>query len=123
MILGLGNDIIEIERIQKSIDHFGDHFLDRLFTKKEQAYCKKHKNPEIRFAGRFAAKEAISKALGTGIGSKISWLDLEILNDKTGKPIVSFLKEGFDEGEIHLAISHCKNFASAVAIWSSKAKR
>src|SRR5579872_7504809 len=89
-ILGIGNDIIEIERIRKSFEHHGYRLISRLFTTKEQDYCLKHKDPIPHFAGRFSAKEAIVKALGTGFGEHVSWKDLEILPDKAGKPQATF---------------------------------
>src|SRR5271155_5534584 len=89
-ILGIGNDIIEVERIRKSIDTHGLRLLTRLFTTKEQDYCLKYKDPVPHFAGRFSAKEAVVKALGTGFGEHVSWLDIEILNDTLGKPHVFF---------------------------------
>ena len=110
MIQGIGTDIIEIERIRESIEKYGSHFLDRLFTKKEQDYCKQHSNFATHFAGRFAAKEAISKALGTGFGKELSFLDLEILNEPSGKPIVQ------KRPNIHVSISHCESYAVAMAI-------
>lgn len=115
MIEGIGTDIIEIDRIRKSIEKHGSHFLDRLFSKKEQDYCHKYKDPAPHFAGRFAAKEAISKALGTGFSSEFSFLDIEIINDATGKPIVTLSKKG----KIHVSISHCNSFATATALWES----
>src|SRR5438477_181350 len=78
MIKGLGNDIIEIKRVREAIRRHGIHFLNRLFTQREQDYCYKYKDPDPHFAGRFAAKEAIAKALGTGFGAHLSWVDLEI---------------------------------------------
>ncbi len=117
MIKGLGNDIIEISRIEGVIARLEKRFLDRVFTKKEQEYCLKHKESAKNFAGRFAAKEAIVKALGSGI----SWLDMEILNDENGKPVVylsSTVKEHFDDPKIMISISHCKEYATAVAIYS-----
>ena len=120
MIKGLGNDLIEIERIRKSIERHEAHFLNRLFTKKEQDYCCQFKDPVPSFAGRFAAKEAISKALGVGFGSTLSWLDLEILNDSRGKPVVHFLDTAMKEFQnpvVLVSISHSKGHASAVAIW------
>ncbi len=119
---GLGNDIIEIARIKRSIDEHGDHFLARLFTKKEREYCSQHKEAARHFAGRFAAKEAIAKALGTGFGDTLSWLDIEILSAPSGKPLVYLserLKTTFQNPQIHLSISHCKTFATAVAIWQA----
>lgn len=125
MILGIGNDILEIERMKKSIDRHGHHLLNRLFTVKEQDYCFKHKNPFPHFAGRFAAKEAIVKALGTGFGSDVSWHDIEILNTEKGKPEVifsSFLKETFNDPILLVSISHSDQYATAVAIWAQKEK-
>ena len=122
MTKGIGSDIIEIERMQLSIDRHGLHFLNRLFTQKEQDYCYKFKNPTPHFAGRFAAKEAIAKALGTGFGAHLAWHDFEILNDEKGKPIAYFsteAKKRFDNPVILLSISHCTNYAMAVAIWDS----
>ena len=119
-ILGIGNDIIEIERIRKSIDTHGLRLLSRLFTIKEQDYCLKYKDPVPHFAGRFSAKEAVVKALGTGFGEQASWLDLEILNDSQGKPCVNFSTslEGKTKGSVMLiSISHCKLYATAFAIW------
>jgi holo-[acyl-carrier protein] synthase len=121
-ILGVGNDILEIDRIRKSIQAHGQRFLDRIFTKKEQAYCLNHQDAAPRFAGRFAAKEAIAKALGTGFGDALSWLDIEILADGSGRPIATFsekLQKQFHNPRIHLSISHCKLYALATAILSS----
>lgn len=89
-ILGIGNDIIEIERIRKSIDTYGLRLISRLFSTKEQDYCLKYKDPVPHFAGRFSAKEAVVKALGTGFGEHASWLDIEIINEASGKPCVHF---------------------------------
>jgi holo-[acyl-carrier protein] synthase len=114
MIKNLGTDIIEIERIRQSFERHGQHFLDRLFTQKEQDYCYKYKDPVPHFAGRFAAKEAIAKALSTGFGEELSWLDIEIMNDSHGKPIVT-LKNGAGK-KILLSISHCESHAIASAI-------
>lgn len=117
---GLGNDIIEIDRIKQSIDRHGHHFLDRLFTQKEQDYCYKYKDPAPHFAGRFVAKEAIAKALGTGFGADLSWHDIEILSDAAGKPEVTFslnAKERFNNPHVLVSISHSLTHATAVAIW------
>lgn len=119
-ILGIGNDIVEIERIRKTIDAHGDRLLNRLFTVKEQDYCLKHKDPMPYFAGRFSAKEAIVKAIGVGFGKDVSWKDMEILNNEQGKPYVLFsenLKMQLDDSSILISISHCQLYATAVAIW------
>jgi holo-[acyl-carrier protein] synthase len=119
-ILGIGNDIVEIERIRKSIDTHGLRLLSRLFTTQEQDYCLKYKDPVPHFAGRFSAKEAVVKALGTGFGEHVSWLDIEILNDPHGKPTVSFspqLEKKTKNTYIIVSISHCELYVTAVALW------
>lgn len=121
MILGIGCDIIEVSRIEKSIQRHGSLFLDRIYTETEQAYCLRHSDSARRFAVRFSAKEAISKAFGTGMGASVSWLDMEILNDEQGKPIVhlsSKVKEKFNDPQIQLSLSHCKEYALAMAVWT-----
>lgn len=122
MVKGLGNDIIEIKRMRTSIDRHGLHFLNRLFTQREQDYCYKFQDPVPHFAGRFAAKEAIAKALGTGFGAQVFWHDIEILNDGLGKPVVMLsdgLMERFNQPKILVAISHSTDYATAVSIWES----
>ena len=122
MIQGIGTDIIEVKRIEESIDRFGQRFLDRIFSFDEQAYCLHHRDASRHFAGRFAAKEAIVKALGTGFREGIGWLDIEIINDDQGKPIAelsSKLMETFNSPRIHLSISHCREYATAFAIYES----
>lgn len=120
LIKGLGSDIIEIDRIERSISKHGLKFLEKLFTEKEIAYCHQHKLSPRHFAGRFAAKEAIAKALGTGIGKMLEWKDIEIINDSLGKPEV-FLSEKayklFNNPTILLSISHCKSYATATALY------
>ena len=119
-ILGLGNDLIEISRLKKGHEEHGDNFLGRLFTPKEQAYCSRQRDPYPRYAGRFAAKEAIVKALGCGFGSEVSFQDIEILPNAQGKPEAHFsdgLKQRFSNPHILLTITHCKEYASAVALW------
>ena len=119
-ILGIGNDIIEIERIRESMDTHGQRFLSKLFTTKEQDYCLAHQDPVPHIAGRFAAKEAIAKALGTGFGEHTSWLDMEILADPSGKPVVHFsakLEAKLQGTAVMVSISHCRSYASAFAIW------
>lgn len=119
MIFGLGNDIIEVNRIERIINKYADHFLNRIFTKSEQVYCLKHQDAARHFAGRFAAKEAVVKALRTGIQKGTSWLDIEIVNDPQGKPCVTLsprLAKKLNGMTIQLTISHCKEYATAVAI-------
>lgn len=119
MIHGVGTDIIEIKRIEASIKRFGQRFLDRIFTADEQTYCLSYRDSSPRFAGRFAAKEAIVKALGSGFRDGIGWLDIEIVNDEQGRPTARLspaLQEMFGEPEIHLSISHSRDYATAFAV-------
>ena len=86
MILGIGSDLTNIERIQKTLDRFGQRFKDRVFTEVEQAKAQKRKDFAGTYAKRWAAKEACSKALGTGLSMGISWKDMAVLNMKSGQP-------------------------------------
>lgn len=123
-ILGIGNDIIEIERIRLAIERFGKRFLNRIFTSQEQEYCLSHKEFYRHFAGRFAAKEAIAKALGSGFSLGLEWTDIEILKNEKGKPIACFspkiegLMESLKDSQILISISHCHEYATAFAVWS-----
>jgi len=121
MILGIGNDIVEIARIQAVVERHSERFLNRVFTPNEQEYCLNRNHPAPHLAGRFAAKEAIVKALGIGFSQGIGWLDIEIQNDAKGKPNVTFsnsAKELFGDLKLHISISHCHHYATAFAIWT-----
>jgi holo-[acyl-carrier protein] synthase len=86
MILGVGSDLIDIRRIEQVIERYGDRFLDRIFTEAERRKCDRRANPAASYARRFAAKEACSKALGTGFRLGVFWRDLGVINLPTGKP-------------------------------------
>jgi holo-[acyl-carrier protein] synthase len=90
MIVGSGIDMVEIRRIQQSVDRHGKRFLDRVYTAAEQAYCLRKRNSAESFAARFAAKEAGAKALGTGISHGVSWLEIEVVREPSGKPTLQF---------------------------------
>ena len=120
MIVGIGNDIIEIERIEKAISKEG--FKDKIYTQRELENIKKRGNRAETYAGVFSAKEAISKAIGTGV-REFSLTDLEILNDDLGKPYVvvsekldKIIKDKKEDYQIEISISHSKKYATAVAI-------
>jgi holo-[acyl-carrier protein] synthase len=121
-ILGTGVDIVETARIQDSLDKFGERFLKRCFLPDEVAYCQSMKFPALHFAARFAAKEAISKAFGTGIGKQLGWRDLEIRKRDTGAPFVALHEKGehlahaLDVVEIFVSLSHCREYAAAHAV-------
>lgn len=90
MIVGSGIDMVEIARIQHSIDRYGARFLNRVFTASEQAYCLRKRNAAESFAARFAAKEAGAKALGTGISYGVNWLEIEVVREPSGRPTLCF---------------------------------
>jgi holo-[acyl-carrier protein] synthase len=90
MIVGSGIDLVEIERIQQSMDRYGERFLNRIFTAAEQAYCLRKRKSAESFAARFAAKEAGAKALGTGINFGVGWLEIEVVREPSGRPTLRF---------------------------------
>jgi holo-[acyl-carrier protein] synthase len=90
MLVGTGIDLTEIQRIEKSIARFGNRFLDKIFTAREQAYCLRKRNAAESFAARFAAKEAAAKALGTGISYGVTWLEIEVTRESSGRPSLEF---------------------------------
>jgi holo-[acyl-carrier protein] synthase len=90
MIVGTGIDLVEIVRIHRSIERYGPRFLNRVYTSGEQAYCLRKRKSAESFAARFAAKEAGSKALGTGISFGVSWLELEVVRELSGRPTLRF---------------------------------
>ena len=120
MIVGIGNDIIEIERIEKAISK--ESFKNKIYTQRELENIEKRGNRTETYAGIFSAKEAISKAIGTGV-REFSLTDLEILNDDLGKPYVvvsekldKILKTKKEDYQIEISISHSKKYATAMAI-------
>lgn len=122
MILGVGIDIIEVERIAASLEKFGHRFGERILSRDETAYCLSHNAPAPFVAARFAAKEAISKAFGTGIGAQLGWQDMEIAHRQSGEPYVILRGKGkklFDSRQaktLLVSISHTKEYAAVVAI-------
>jgi holo-[acyl-carrier protein] synthase len=90
MIIGSGIDLVEIRRIRQSMDRYGARFLDRIYTAAEQAYCNRKRNAAESFAARFAAKEAGAKSLGTGISFGVTWREIEVVRQPSGKPSLRF---------------------------------
>lgn len=121
-IVGIGTDIIECVRIRAMIDKHGELFLRRVFTDREIRYCQRSKQATEHFAGRWAAKEAILKCLGTGWSKGLCFTDIEIVNDPTGKPRAELRAATKDHantlgiGEVMISISHCRAYATALAI-------
>lgn len=120
MIIGLGIDIIEIERIKQSVERFGDKFLDRIYTKTELEYCSSKQNKYQHLAARFAAKEAVYKAISSSWEKYANWKSMEIVNESNGLPVVTFygkLKEFLaDDKEVKISLSHSDNYVTAVAL-------
>ena len=120
MVLGLGSDLIEIARIQASIDRFGERFLKRVFTPGEIAYCQRKKNAAESFAARFAAKEAGAKALGTGISHGIAWPEIEVKRELSGRPSLHWSGRALKRADLlgvrrsSITLTHSRDFAMAV---------
>jgi holo-[acyl-carrier protein] synthase len=121
-IIGIGTDITECLRIARMIERHGELFIGRVYTPEEIRYCQSRKQATQHFTGRWSAKEAILKAIGTGWRRGISWRDMEIRNEPGGKPIVAVrggvkdVVEKLGIAEIQVSISHCRSHATAIAI-------
>ena len=121
-IIAHGIDLVDFPRIEEMIKRHGERFLDRVFTASEQAYAESNKNGTEKLAGRFAAKEAILKLMGTGWRGKIAWTDIEIINNPSGQPEVTLTGEvkkiaaDLGVGHISVSITHTANFAIASAV-------
>ena len=122
MILGTGIDIIEVARIASSYEKFGERFVNRILLPAEIAYCLLHRKPAPFLAVRFAAKEAISKAFGTGIGAQLGWQDMEICKKESGEPFVVLHGKGRElfaargAKQLLVSLSHTENYAAVVAV-------
>lgn len=121
-IHGIGVDVVENARIRQSIERLGDAFLNRVFTPRERSYCDAMKFPAPHYAARFAAKEAIAKAFGTGIGKNLHWTDMEILRKESGEPYVVLGGNGKAYADragivrILISLTHTDHYAAANAV-------
>lgn len=121
-IFGIGTDIVECARIARMLQKHGETFLQRVFTEKEIAYCRQRKRAVEHFAGRWAAKEAVFKCLGTGWARGMCWTDVEITHDRRGQPhvcvhgAVEQYLQTWHIATILISISHCRRYATACAI-------
>lgn len=116
-----GTDIIEISRIKETIENIGNRFIKEIYTEKEIEYCESKKNAKYQhYAARFAAKEAIFKAISKLLNDKyeISWKNAEILNDENGKPYINFIDTNIANNieDLDISISHCKEYAIAIVV-------
>lgn len=122
MILGVGTDLAEVDRIGKSVERFGDRFLTRIYTPRERTYALSKANWTERLAARFAAKEAGMKAIGTGLSRGVSWQHLEVTNEPSGRPTLRFygaaleIANAIGVKRIALSLTHTKQIAFAVVI-------
>ena len=124
-VIGIGIDIVECARIENSIERFGDRFLKRIFTEGEIAYSQSMKFPARHFAARFAAKEALSKAFGTGIGKSMGWRDLDVRKKESGEPF-AVLSGGAEQMakeraiiKVWISLSHTEQSGSATIVLES----
>jgi holo-[acyl-carrier protein] synthase len=126
MIIGSGIDLVEIGRIQQSMDRHGRRFLDRIYTGAEQAYCLRKRNSAESLAARFAAKEAGAKALGTGISYGVSWLEIEVVREPSGRPTLRFhgraaqIAARLGVARASLSITHTASLAMASVVIENK---
>lgn len=126
-VLGIGVDIVEIVRIRSSVERFGDRFLKRVFTDAERAYCSTMPVPERHYAARFAAKEGVSKAFGTGIGKQIGWKDIEVLRKESGEPYIILHGPGAEMAsslgviQTLISLSHSDQYAVANTVIIARA--
>lgn len=122
MIVGIGVDIVEIERFREVLQRQQDRFIRRVFTEAEQEYCRAHRDPVPRYAARFAAKEALFKALGTGWAKGVGWKDAEVAREAMGAPVLVLhgqaeqLSLTLGARAAHLSLSHSNDFAVAFVI-------
>jgi holo-[acyl-carrier protein] synthase len=121
-IIGIGTDITECLRIARMIERYGELFINRVYTPEEIKYCQNRRQATQHYTGRWAAKEAILKALGTGWRKGISWRDIEVRNEPGGKPVVAVrggvkdVVEQLEVADIYVTISHCRTHATATAV-------
>jgi holo-[acyl-carrier protein] synthase len=122
MIVGMGTDLIEVERIRQSVDRYGDKFLQRVYTERESAYAMSKRNFAERLAGRFAVKEAAMKAIGTGWRRGVTWKDFEVVNEPGGRPtlrltgVAQKVAQTLGAKRISVSITHTAQMAMAVVI-------
>lgn len=122
MIIAHGIDLVDFPRIEDMINRHEERFINRVFTKSEQAYADSNKNRIEKYAGRFAAKEAVLKLIGTGWRGKIAWTDVEVVNTSSGQPLVNLsgevkiIADKLGITQISISITHTANFAIASAI-------
>jgi holo-[acyl-carrier protein] synthase len=122
IVVGVGTDIVEVVRIGNMIERHGELFLNRVYTDDEIRYCQRRKEYTQHYAGRWAAKEAVMKALGTGFTRGVGWRDIEICTSRSGQPLIELrggareISQQLGVGDMLITISHCRAYATATAI-------
>ncbi len=122
VIIGIGTDLAEVPRIRRSIENYGDRFLNRIYTERERSYSSRKANAAERFAARFAAKEAGMKAIGTGLRHGITWKDFEVVNEASGRPtlilsgVAKQIADRLGARRISLSLTHTAEMAFAVVV-------
>ncbi|MDR2463051.1 MAG: holo-ACP synthase [Verrucomicrobiales bacterium] len=126
-ILGTGLDLVECDRIRASVEKFGEQFLAKIFLPAERDYASRQRFPHRHLAARFAAKEAVSKAFGTGIGPRLGWRDIEVRRDADGQPLIQLHANGAEllrrrgGGRLILSLTHTEHYAAASVILTGAA--
>lgn len=121
-LVGVGTDIVEIERVEQMLEKHGDFYRRRVFTPNEEEYCSKGRKSAERYAARWAVKEAVMKALGTGWTKEVNWTEIETTHDAAGKPVLTLLgsakayAETLGISEWQITLSHCDRYAVAFAV-------
>src|SRR5438477_5425985 len=122
LIVAVGTDIVEVLRIGQMIERHGEVFLNRVYTEDEIRYCQRRKEYTQHYAGRWAAKEAVMKTLGTGWTRGVGWLDIEVGTKRSGQPVINVrgtardIASRFGIDDVLISISHCRAYATATAI-------
>jgi holo-[acyl-carrier protein] synthase len=122
-IKGIGVDVVDVKRMKDVLEKQGEYFLNKVFTSMEVTYCRTRKKPYIHFAARFAAKEAVAKAMRTGWSGAFHWRDIEVVNDQSGAPHILLSRnvaEALKHCNVHLSLSHSDNTVVAFVVLESK---
>jgi holo-[acyl-carrier protein] synthase len=122
-ILGIGVDVVDVQRMKDVLEKQGKVFLDKVFSDMEVTYCKTRRKPYIHFGARFAAKEAVAKAMRTGWSGAFHWRDIEVVNDQSGAPHILLSRDvarALDQCSVHLSLSHTDNTIVAFVVLESK---
>jgi holo-[acyl-carrier protein] synthase len=122
-ILGIGVDVVDVKRMKSVLEKQGKVFLDKVFSDMEVTYCKTRKKPYLHFGARFAAKEAVAKAMRTGWSGAFHWRDIEVVNDQSGAPHILLSRDvakALEQCSVHLSLSHTDNTMVAFVVLESK---